>query len=319
MPNVARPLLPTVLVAALALLACGPARSGRGASAPSSPSRRPCPTGIDVPGGWACAPATEAEGAELGSPVGEPGRSGAETLHHVEITRPFLVRRTEVTQQEWADLLGTTPAAYPRCGGDCPVERVNWYEALAYANALSATQGLPECYVLDGCDPDRRPGEDMSCDEVTWPDGPACEGFRLPTEAEWEYAARAAAATPFVGGDFGEGEGTGCGEVGALDRTGWYCGNAGDLTRPVGDKEPNAWGLYDVHGNVWEWVWDRKGAYVDGAGDPTGPESGPTRVFRGGSWNNDAQRCRAAHREDGAPHQRSDNRGLRLVRTVPAG
>ena len=147
---------------------------------------------------------------------------------------------------------------------------------------------------------------------MTWPDGLDCTGYRLPTEAEWEHAARAGGAAATAGGELNELD---CeGPDLALDAVGWYCGNAADTPHEVGEKDPNAWGLYDVHGGIAEWVWDRRGDYAGDATDPTGPAEGDLRVVRGGSWRATAQECRAASRRAPAPAHAAAAVGVRLVR-----
>ena len=233
----------------------------------------------------------------MGSPPGEPDRDRDETLHRVEITQPFLVRATEVTQAEWEAVMGENPSQFSDCGGDCPVENVSWFDAVDFCNALSRSEGLEECYVIDGRN-------------VTWPRGLACGGYRLPTEAEWEYAARAGTQSAYHSGDGEE----------ALDRAGWYSENAGRTTHPVAQKERNAWGLYDVHGNVWEWAWDWYASdfYDDDAAstDPIGPPAGDSRVERGGSWGSLARNCRAAFRGRFGPGFRNNYLGFRPARSV---
>ena len=142
----------------------------------------------------------------------------------------------------------------------------------------------------------------MDGEEVTWK-GLSCPGFRLPTEAEWEYACRA---------------GTTGARYGDLGDVAWYDGNSGSSTHPVRGKQPNAWGLYDTLGNVWEWCWDWWDSdYPQGVvTDPVGPGSGSYRVLRGGSWNTDAQYARAACRSDWTPGNR-DVLGFRLARSLP--
>jgi len=137
--------------------------------------------------------------------------------------------------------------------------------------------------------------------------------YRLPTEAEWEYACRAGSNTAFANGGITE---TGCGHDPNLDAMGWYCGNSGSKTHPVAQKKPNAWGLYDMHGNVWEWCQDWYGDYPRGhVTDPAGPSSGSLRVNRGGGWSSNAGFCRSAFRDCYSPGFRYGYLGFRLART----
>jgi len=221
----------------------------------------------------------------MGSPAGEAGRSDNESLHRVTITRPFSLQVTEVTQGQYRALMSINPSKFSSCGDDCPVEQVSWREAAAYANALSRMDGLPECYT----------GDEFK--------GLSCKGYRLPTEAEWEYAARAGS--------------TGA-RHGNLDAIAWYRSNSGGKTHPVGKKQPNAWGLYDMIGNVWEWTndWYEKN-YSGSATDPTGPVGGSERVNGGGgSWNFDASYCRSARRGGSVPDSRFYTLGFRLARSL---
>lgn len=239
------------------------------------------------PQGWSCIPPTGPDGFLMGSPPDEVGRGDDEVQHRVVITRPFIIQQTEVTQEEWRTLMGNNPSAFAGCD-TCPVDQAHWYDALAYANTLSRAEGLEECYALG---------------DASWPRGLDCEGYRLPTEAEWEYAARAGSEEA----RYAE----------PLADIGWYGENSGARTNPVGQKLPNAWGLYDTLGNNWEYVWDRYGDYsVDPAEDPIGPAQGATSVLRGGAWNHVADDCRAASRSATNPGSRGGNIGFRLVRTI---
>ena len=233
----------------------------------------------------------------MGSPDGEFGRDSNEARHRVEITSPFLIRATEVTQGQWRAVMGDSPSSYT--GDDLPVESVSWPDVVVFCNQLSELEGLTPCY-------------EGASDRVRWVDG--CAGYRLPTEAEWEYAARAGTETAFHTGEIVE---AGCGRDPALDPAGWYCGNANDGTRPVGQKEANAWGLYDMHGNVWEWVWDayRRDCEALPASNPR-QDAGGDRVIRGGAWNAAAQTCRAAQRSGVGPSYRINYLGFRPARSV---
>jgi formylglycine-generating enzyme required for sulfatase activity len=236
----------------------------------------------------------------MGSPAGELGRGADEVQHQVTITRAFLMKTTEVTQAEWQAVMENNPSQFAACGGSCPVEQVSWNDAVDYVNRLSDAAGLARCY-----DANRAFA------------GLECLGYRLPTEAEWEYAARAGTQTAY---NTGVNTQTGCVNDPNLDLAGWYCGNANNTTHPVGQKRANEWGLLDMHGNVWEWVQDWYGGYQGGAvSDPIGPPIGDGqvgRIGRGGSWGIVAQLARAAQRGWNHPGHRDGYIGLRPVRSL---
>jgi formylglycine-generating enzyme required for sulfatase activity len=236
----------------------------------------------------------------VGSPEDELGREGDETRHQVTITRAFLMKTTEVTQAEWRSVMGTDPSYFADCGDTCPVERVSWFDAVDYVNRVSDAEGLPRCYADDA--------------DRTFA-GLDCTGYRLPTEAEWEYAARSGTQTAYHTGVNTQ---TDCNDDPNLSLAGWHCGNAWGTTHPVGQKQVNAGGLYDMHGNVWEWVQDWYAAYPAGAAvDPAGPASGPLRVRRGGSFGSGAQYARSAFRYEDSPADRNEYLGFRPSRSLP--
>ena len=224
----------------------------------------------------------------MGSPTNESERHKDETQHRVTLSRSFYISAHEVTQSQYKKVMGKNPSHFSSCGDSCPVEKVAWFEATMFANRLSDQEGLSRCY-------------SGSENNIRW--NRSCTGYRLPTEAEWEYAARGGKDWVYPG-SFSAGD------------VAWYEGNSGKKTHPVGKQQPNAWGLYDIGGNVWEWVWDWYGPYSGDVTDPTGPSSGSSRVLRGGSWSNRARGVRVALRGSSTPGYRGTGIGFRLGRTV---
>ncbi len=225
----------------------------------------------------------------------------------VRISTPLLMSAYEITQAEWEQVMGTSPA-YHR-GATLPVESITWMDAVDFCNRLSVRAGLQPCY--------RIRGDTVDCD---W----NATGYRLPTEAEWEYAARAGTTTDIYSGDI-EQPYAECTPTDTLDprldRIAWYCKNSGYQPHPVGQKEPNPWGLYDMLGNVAELVWDWSNGLPYGTSDtldPRGPSTGMLRRFRGGSFLDGARACRAAARQYATPPTRGKFYvGFRLVRRAP--
>jgi formylglycine-generating enzyme required for sulfatase activity len=207
----------------------------------------------------------------MGSANGEEDEKPA----HIVKVDSFYMDACEVTQKSFEELMGKNPSKSKDPAK--PVEQLSWLSAAKYCNARSKKEGLEPCYNSDN-----------------W----ACyftgAGYRLPTEAEWEYACRAGTASKYSFGD----------KPGDLSAYGWFKDNSGGTTHPAGQKQPNPWGLYDMHGNVWEWCHDRYGEdyYTKGEkNNPQGPSSGDDRVLRGGGFNSQSDSCRSSTRYSEAP------------------
>ena len=235
----------------------------------------------------------------MGSPESEQGHGKDEIQHQVTLTQGFFISETQVTQRQWVEVMGSNPSRFSGCD-ECPVETVSWYEAVEYCNELSDLEGLDPAYEVHGTD-------------VSW--DASANGYRLPTEAEWEYSCRAGTTTAFYNGGISA---TGCTLDPNLDQIGWYCGNAGGKTHEVRQKLPNPWRLYGMSGNVHEWCWDWSKNYPAGpVTDPTGPTSGSRRINRGGTWREGVGACRSASRYQDDPSYSNYIVGFRPVRTTP--
>jgi formylglycine-generating enzyme required for sulfatase activity len=216
---------------------------------------------VRLPGGWFV--------------MGSGARGQTDEPPHRVFVSPFDIDACEVTQAEFEKVTGGNPSRWKNERN--PVEQIRWADAARYCGARSRLEGLRPAY-----------------DEKTWACDFAAGGYRLPTEAEWEYACRAGAQTEFCSGN----------SPGGLAEHAWFKDNGGRGPHPVAEKKPNAWGLFDMHGNVWEWCNDfyDEASYKSGPDrDPAGPPSGKSRALRGGCWNSRADLCRAAYRNEEDP------------------
>ncbi len=253
----------------------------------------------------------------MGSPEMEKDRHDDEQQHSVHLTRGFWISETPITQGQWKALMNENPSHFSNGGDDCPVERVNWYSAVLFCNRLSKSADLESCYELIGCSEVQRE-EGFHCQQVLWTD-PLAGGFRLPTEAEWEFAARAGTQTTFWTGD--DLDTASANFDGNFPYRGPAQGTFRQRTTSVRKFEPNPWGLFDIHGNVAEWVWDLYASYTpERVFDPLGGElpsdasfNDCLRSIRGGGWLDDAGSCRTADRLPAVPGYRDSNLGFRVA------
>ncbi len=249
-------------------------------------------TSIEMVG---CSAGTFAMGSQ---DTGDTGIIDENPMHEVELTRAFYIGRTEVTQAQYEDVTSVNPSAFTACD-TCPVEQVSWYMAANFARELSAREGLEECYTCNSaatqlwCAPVKSPYE--------------CGGYRLPTEAEWEYIALCGDDWLYAGSD-------------EIDRVAWHKDNSEGMSQAVARKAANACGIHDMSGNVFEWTndWYASDTYSQSPRtDPTGPEEGEERTLRGGGWNASEENLRVKRRFDGSPDNANNRVGFRLARTAP--
>ncbi len=248
-----------------------------------APSETKAESGIEmvqVPGGWFT--------------MGDENEVDAKP-HQVRVSS-FYIDKYPVTQEEYQRVMGKNPSRWK--ASENPVEQVRWSDAVRYCNARSRLEKLQPCYDLQAwkCDFD-------------------ANGYRLPTEAEWEYACRAVTKTMYFFGN----------EPSKLKDYAWFDENSGAKPRPVGQKQPNPWGLYDMYGNIWEWCNDfyKVDYYQESPEEnPKGPKTGETKVVRGGAWKFSAESCRSGYRYNEAPGYADvcfgyDIYGFRCVRNAP--
>jgi len=250
---------------------------------------------------------------QMGNELGTAGDGDVTPVHTVTLSG-FYIGKYQVTQAQHQAVMGSNPSSSYGVGNNYPVYNVNWYDAIEFCNALSLKEGLSPYYTIDKVNKDPNNTNDYDSYKWTITRNSTANGYRLPTEAQWEYAAKGGNGTP------GNYTYSGSNTVGDVA---WYwgnipsqiSGNPGYGTQPVGTKAPNGLGIYDIPGNVWEWCWDWYGSYSSEAQtNPVGSASGDYRVVRGGSWRNNASNACSVGRGDYDPVIRGNFIGFRLVR-----
>ena len=248
---------------------------------------------------------------QMGSPGTEAWRSADETQHTVTVS-DFYMSKYELTQKEYEEITGNNPSNFS--GENLPVENISWLDAVTFCNARSEKENLTPAYTIDG-------------QNVSW--DRSANGYRLPTEAEWEYACRAGTTTPFyMENSPSSEEANYYGHYPYEIEDNYFSqgnlqvqpGEYRQTTVPVGSFSENPYGLYDMHGNVSEWVWDYYGEYpAEEQTNPAGPATGTLRVYRGGGWNDFAKNMRSAYRATLEQNKGSFNLGIRVVRNAAPG
>ena len=246
----------------------------------------------------------------MGSSESDPdARNNEKPQCRVTLTRGFFIGIHEITQEQYTRVTNLDPAHFKFDGSKKhPIEHVTWFDAVRFCNSLSKATGLSPCYTDNNGNPAIVAQKYIRCN---WD----ADGFRLPTEAEWEYACRAGTTGKY------------CCDDEQIDQYAWHWTNSlvnykpnsrGWGTNPVASKLPNAWGLYDMHGSLWEWCWDpyQKQRIQSEATDPVGPASGTLRTYRGGAWSSEPYQVRSAVRHGCPPYYRNGHLSFRVVRKI---